>query len=180
MKVTIGTRCYSNNPESSSSVAFEVNGTKEEIMDFIASFSTGTKWTRIGDNSELIALNAFKEPVVTKDPKIDGHFKEGGIIRLDKNLKEDNENCEFFVQSIAGYDGNYAEKSKKLEEVGFSCLRSKREKDGKFWEIWYLPSKYSAKGELEAKSKEDIFRFLCNLPVGQIIISGEHWGMTID
>nr|MBA3551034.1 hypothetical protein [Patescibacteria group bacterium] len=46
------------------------------------------------------------------------------------------------VQSLCGYfytDERYKQEAAKLCSYGFECLRSRRDKDARFWEIWYLP-----------------------------------------
>lgn len=42
----------------------------------------------------------------------------------------------------------YKTEAAKLESWGFSCLRSRRGDDGRFWESWYLPGLWAAKGDL--------------------------------
>jgi len=42
----------------------------------------------------------------------------------------------------------YIENGQKLTSYGFECLRSRRGKDGKFWETWFLPGLWAAKGDL--------------------------------
>ena len=37
----------------------------------------------------------------------------------------------------------------KLQDWGFECMRSRRGDDGKFWETWYLPGDWAAKGALK-------------------------------
>ena len=56
------------------------------------------------------------------------------------------------ISSLCGYyytKENYEKYARRLESYGFYQLRSKREDDGKFWENWYLPSLFLAKGDLE-------------------------------
>ncbi len=43
----------------------------------------------------------------------------------------------------------YEECAKRLRSYGFDCMRSQRGKDGKFWEVWYLPFLQCARGDLE-------------------------------
>lgn len=50
---------------------------------------------------------------------------------------------------------NYVRESEKLTSYGFIQLRSKREEDGGYWEIWYLPGVWCAKGDLK-KIVDDI------------------------
>lgn len=43
---------------------------------------------------------------------------------------------------------NTKENIPKLQDWGFECMRSRRGADGKFWETWYLPGDWAAKGAL--------------------------------
>lgn len=56
------------------------------------------------------------------------------------------------IQSLCGYGytpENYRRESEKLASYGFVQMRSRRENDGRYWEIWFLPGTYAAKGDLE-------------------------------
>ena len=44
---------------------------------------------------------------------------------------------------------NYRRQAKILEGYGFLQLRSKRGREGMYWEIWYLPGLWSAFGDLK-------------------------------
>lgn len=55
------------------------------------------------------------------------------------------------VQSLCGYNYTpelYRRDAALMEEYGFTCLRSRRGPDGRFWELWYLPGVWAAKGAL--------------------------------
>lgn len=43
----------------------------------------------------------------------------------------------------------YLQVAERLESFGFQCMRSRRGDDGKYWEIWFLPGLFMAKGELK-------------------------------
>lgn len=56
------------------------------------------------------------------------------------------------IQHLCGYGYSperYKTYATKLESYGFECMRSRRGLDGKYWEIWFLPGLWSAKGELK-------------------------------
>jgi hypothetical protein len=58
----------------------------------------------------------------------------------------------FFISGLGAFDyteGNYAKHAERLLSFGFDVLRSKRDNDGKYWELWYLPGAWSAKGDLK-------------------------------
>jgi hypothetical protein len=163
-------------------------GTEEE-KDLIESAVSGAQWIRGDAEGKVIASSAYKplgllwETISDKPPsppepitdrELEPFWDSKGSVR------PPNDNCDFYVQSIAGYSGNYAEKALKLEDVGFSCLRSRRDEKGKYWEIWYLPGKWAAKKELKGKSVKEIKEFLFSLGPGTIVLSGEHWGLGVD
>ncbi len=77
------------------------------------------------------------------------------------------------IQSLCGYyctEENYAREAEKLESYGFECLRSRRGKDGRFWEIWLLPGCWAATGDLreaiycmpEDRKMKAAISFLCS------------------
>lgn len=56
------------------------------------------------------------------------------------------------IQHLCGYaytPENYKLEAEKLESWGFLCLRSRRSESGRFWEIWFLSSFWSAQGQLK-------------------------------
>lgn len=165
-------------------------GEPEEIEALDVALSSGMYWVRHTKKRGLEKVHAFKEIPELVDDDISPfftkvvYFQPGNVKRLDKNLHDEEKDRKrdpsFFVQSIYGYSDNYEKKAKMLEEVGFECLRSRRGKDGKYWEIWYLPGIWRLKGELKGKKTEDVIRFLCSLGVGSFETSGRHWGLSAD
>ncbi|MEK7579083.1 MAG: hypothetical protein AAB460_00935 [Patescibacteria group bacterium] len=75
----------------------------------------------------------------------------------------------FSIQNLCGYNysrENYARNACLLETYGFVCLRSRREEDGKYWEIWFLSGLWAARGELQKnlRERDDVegaISFLC-------------------
>ena len=57
----------------------------------------------------------------------------------------------------------------KLQDWGFECMRSRRGEDGKFWETWYLPGDWAAKGDLK--------RFIDSLTIPGIQAKDMAWEM---
>jgi hypothetical protein len=111
----------------------------------------------------------------------------------------------FSIQSLCGYGYSperYATEAAKLERYGFQCLRSRRSEDGRYWEIWYLPGDWAARGELreaietapkhpftntEAGAKKEwaakievVVQFLCrNVSFGTLDVSGQRAAMVV-
>jgi|SaaInlLV_10m_DNA_2_1039722.scaffolds.fasta_scaffold00376_7 hypothetical protein len=100
----------------------------------------------------------------------------------------------FIIQHLCGYGYSpegYKTEADKLTEWGFSCMRSQRGEDGQYWEMWYLPGLWAAKGrmrdELKAtprdrKAEADaVATFLCqNARFGTLDIKSQRAAMTID
>ena len=110
----------------------------------------------------------------------------------------------FMVSHLCGY--NYSEEGYRrnaglLESYGFSCMRSQRGEDGKFWETWYLPGAWAAEGELKiavlrqgaqsthergslARQQEEtsnVVSFLCaNVSFGSLDVTAQRAAMTME
>ena len=110
----------------------------------------------------------------------------------------------FTIQSLCGYyysPENYAYEAQKLLSYGFVQMRSKRAENGKYWEHWYLPGVFFAKGHLKeivdsvtvaARSWEDphgrrkdkecfkaVLEFLrCNVSFGSLDVSMQRYAMA--
>jgi len=177
-----------NNRNGTASINFE--GTEKEIRALKNALTNGTNWVRINKRGTLIKVPAFKVPEVLDDDAISPYFKHikqiisyfanTSIRRLAKTHDHPNDPS-YFVQHITGYGGDYKERKVSMEAVGFECLRSRRGKDGKYWEIWYLPGVWAATGELEGKAHKEIMAYLCQVVnPGQITVSGERWGLGVD
>ncbi len=98
-----------------------------------------------------------------------------------------------FIQHLRGYNytsEGYRHTASQLEGYGFSCMRSKRGDDGRYWEIWFLPSLFLAEGALQetiametendAKFNKAI-NFLCaNVSFGSLDVSVQRAAMVFD
>jgi len=96
------------------------------------------------------------------------------------------------IQSLCGYgytSEGYRYQAERLESWGFFCLRSRRDDDGKFWEIWFLPGLWFAKGELReicpdtnaTGALDKAVSFLCrNASFGSLDVVVQRAAMTID
>jgi len=139
----------------------------------------GHKWVRQNHDGELEVSEAAVPPKLS-DPEIDNHFTSDQVVLRLAPTKEPYEPA-FYVQHICGYGGhNYQERAGALRMRGFSCLRSKRGVDGRFWEVWYLSGRWAAEYDLRGKSTEEIKNWLLSFGSGQFSIEGESWGLGID
>ena len=97
------------------------------------------------------------------------------------------------IQHLCGYcysPENYKRQAQKLEEYGFQCLRSRRGDDARYWELWFLPSLWSAQGRLkdaveskkgDKKKVDEAVAFLCgNVQFGTLDISFQRAAMMMD
>lgn len=183
--MTIRMRSSGSKPkDGTGSITFE--GNLEEIENIENALTTGTYWIRKDDEDNIIFVSAYKPPAKLEDHDINPYFKKGTIRRLTKGLlkKDDtssDQSCSFFVQHLGGYGDYYSKNISQMENAGFECLRSRRGKDGKYWEIWYLPGLWAGKGPLEkVKTKREVIKFLSQLGVGQFEVATEHWGLALD
>ncbi len=103
-------------------------------------------------------------PTPQADPLVGPHWKETGEPKEAWFVCPDKENKHaspsIMIQSLCGYywtERKYAEACSMLESWGFVCLRSRRADNGQYWEIWYLPGLWAAKGDLrhQARSLSD-------------------------
>lgn len=89
----------------------------------------------------------------------------------------------FYVQGISAYSSEkhvYEYRSGQLKAAGFERLRSEKGDNGKYWELWYLSSRWSAKGQIDKFDDDQILRWLMKVGVGSISFEGEQWGAGID
>jgi len=163
-------------------------GDKKVVENVEAALIQGSMWMKCsGDN--LIFTPAYKTPTLEIDSYIDPFFKKSTLrcLAIKKETNEikkrdnmDNSRCSFYVQHLQGYNGCYESVSRSMEVAGFECLRSRRGKDGKIWEIWYLSDISFFKNDKKKNTKRDVIQFLQQLDVGQFEIAEEHWGLGVD
>ena len=81
-----------------------------------------------------------------------------------------------------------------IQDWGFVCLRSRRNLDGRFWEVWYLPDLWAAKGQLATQRDEWKAEKLSSGQIsemaadwiahrvrcGTINVVSQRWGLSCD
>jgi hypothetical protein len=123
----------------------------------------GSSWVRVKDGRMQFA-HAFEDPPAPeKDPDIGPYWPHTGWGK-DGIKRRIGHKVRLFRIDDPGFseaglhichigagnrdEGAYDANADRLEKWGFECLRSRRGKDGKFWEVWYLPSLFFAEAEL--------------------------------
>ncbi len=175
----------------------------EERM--MASLRAGAYWIRVVDG-KLEFVPIWKElPGPTEDVEMMPFWRlptkeeKVSVPKLfDLEPLPPNSSPSISIQSLCGYnysEENYRANAARLESFGFHCLRSRRGSNAQFWEIWYLPGLWSAKGELKdfvdserERGKKDeprltqaVIDFLCrNVSFGTLDVSVQRAAMVID
>jgi hypothetical protein len=156
---------------SYSSHAIEVRGMSKTEAEAFQAALLGANWVRVKDGRLAIAHAHEHPPKPERDPDIGPYWPRKDWGKLGEKNRPEHK-VRMFHDSDPGFSeaglhiahvgaGNpdeaaYAGNAERLERWGFECLRSRRGSDGKFWEIWYLPSLFFAEGELaEAIGKVD-------------------------
>lgn len=139
--------------------------TQTEIDWIMASIIHGAYFIRLNKQTGRIEkVNAHEplpDPVKDVDmypywSKPNEEKKEGKLKELLFDKERQYADGSIFVKHICGYQytpENYKWNVEKLISWGFSCMRSQRGEDYRYWEAFYLPGCWAAKGELEERLK---------------------------
>lgn len=140
-----------------------ISGLEPEEKELVAaSLDAGTRWIR-NKGGRLDAISVFEEfPHPIKDKDMYPFWRapneeekrlatcQPTLLALDE--LEDHSSPSIHISSLCGYDystENYEAEAENLRSYGFEIMRSPRGKDGKYWETWYLPGLWYAKGDLK-------------------------------
>lgn len=166
----------SNHGKGKWEVTFKVDS--EEEMDAIKAAEMGAKWITVEDGKFRSTDKIARVP--EPDAKCELHFTEGPAILIAPEKGKPYDPA-IFVEHIQGYSGDWDGKARKMEKAGFELLRSRRGKDGKIWEVWFLPSTWFADGPIKGFKKAEILSWLFQvISPGNVTVAGEHWGLSID
>lgn len=174
-----------------------LTGTKEEIQSVIAMLAGVERLSVVNGQLETVPVyqpvrSPIEDPLIppnwaTKkvppvgqctgndiDVAVKGQVKPPRInVQPPLDPQEEGWNSPHYaIQHLCGYnwtEDNYKRQAQVLMDCGFECLRSRRGKDGRFWEIWYLPGNWAAQG-------------LLKLVIDQQILKDQtgHWTKTVD
>ena len=181
-----------------------IGGLISEEMESIEAFTLGSCWIRVSEDGRIERRERFAElPGPIEDPYIlpkwvslvdwtkEAPFLCNPTPPLPDEPKPQYACPAIIVKYLGGYNKTpYESEARRLQSYGFECLRSRRGNDGHFWEIWYLPGDYHARGRLKdamtlkCESAEQIstaINFLCrNVSFGTLDICYQRAAMVID
>ena len=177
-----------------------INGEKDAVVQLAGALQYGVKWIRMLASGEIETSDVYmRPPAPTDDPQMQNIWQFDPLpkdIPVQLTLRYDDpemrdpknewskHNREIFLQSIQGYAGQeaYIARAKRLAEAGFTCLRSRRGDDGKYWEMWYLPYPCGGRGPIkDMKTSDEIKKWVFkNISPGNVTMGGEHWGLSAD
>lgn len=134
-------------------------------MDDIEAFTLGSCWIRVSEDGRIERVERFATlPPISEDPNIppkwipytdwtkEAPFLCNSVPELPEEPKTEYIFPSLIIHSLCGYNNvPYDWEARKLQKYGFECLRSRRGRDGRFWELWYLPGLYHAKDELKSE-----------------------------
>ena len=127
-----------------------LSGTEEEINK-IRAMLLGTVWITGWGEGKIKTVDKYDQVTHFDDPLIPPQWQsEFGSVppKWAETLTDDDKtgwhSPNFYIKHLFGENKAYA----KVQSWGFECMRSRRGEDGKFWEAWYLPGDWAAKGEL--------------------------------
>jgi hypothetical protein len=141
-----------------------IRGQPSEI-EALEGMVNGAQWVKGDKSAGALTIDAYKAlPVPQDDPLLPPQWQrsEGtiahGSARLVDHVSPDEgwHSPSFVVQHLCAYGftvEKYRAEAVKMQQLGFECLRSRRSRDGKFWELWFLPGSWAAKGALAEQLK---------------------------
>ncbi|MDO8582467.1 MAG: hypothetical protein Q7R63_00525 [bacterium] len=173
--------------------------TGDEPDKLEAAIAFGASWIRTNpDTGRFVSVsttNLLPDPMNDDDmlPYWEPHPETDGITEMERyNDDFQSQNAGVMIQHLGAYSASkevWRHEAAKLTSYGFVCMRSPRGADGRYWEGWYLPSLYAAKGDLAlaltnvpAEGRLDrVISFLCqHCHVGTIDAITQRAGMGAD
>lgn len=145
--------------------------TKESAEKFEGALSSGNYWARVVDGKlhTVPVYHSLPDPVTDKDMapfwrqvRVEPNLFGAPVYEVEKFAPTpEHSSAHISIQHLCGYaytPERYKIEGEKLESWGFECMRSRRSPNGQFWEVWFLPGLFLAKGALEeaiGKEKAD-------------------------
>ena len=147
-----------------------ITGSEEDI-EKLRSAIRGTSWFGI-ENGNAVTHSRFSPlPDPIEDPEMHPFWSLPTAeekANLERFTFEELDprgiySASIIIQSLCGYNyskENYRRQAHLLESYGMIQMRSPRGIDGGYWELWYLPGAYSARGLLrqtldDAKAEDE-------------------------
>lgn len=135
------------------------SGIPKDSSDHMQGVTMGHYWMGVvgGQITFVSTREALPEPAADEEMlPFWRPFSTGGTFQLEmKELISEpearNDSPSFMINHLCGYNytpDDFKKYAALLTSYGFACMRSQRGDDGKFWETWYLPGTWAAKGDL--------------------------------
>jgi hypothetical protein len=176
-------------------------------FDAIQACLLGASYIRVV-NGRLHAFEVFEElPPPQKDPLVGPHWASDGTIKEWGGIPagEGWHSPGLIITGLgAGITSATFQPERKrqrdqdlLEECGFTCLRSRRSREGRFWEQWVLHGLWQASGPLKkhmsqfvddkklswVKEAEEAARYITetlHVNYGSLDITIQRWHLSFD
>lgn len=181
----------------------DIAGLAEGEREAIEGALNGQHWITVRDG-RIVTIPARETPPTTVDEEMLPFWRAFDNKQVGLQLKlvefgpiKEGFSPAIFIQSLCGY--NYTPETYRLdaavlEEYGFICMRSRRGEDGKYWEVWYLPGLWAARGRLrealgadrapERKKLERALDFFqsrkCQMTFGTLDVAIQRLAMVMD
>ncbi len=154
-------------PDGTMEITF--SGIPKDNSDHMQGVTMGQYWMGVigGQLTFIPARQALPEP--TEDESMLPFWRPvsiGGGVQLEmkeivfeKEARHDSPS--FMVKHLCAFHytpDNYKKYADRLTSYGFDCMRSRRGHDGIFWETWYLPGTWAAKGDLRIAIDQHVKR----------------------
>jgi hypothetical protein len=204
---TISVPSYGGSGRKDGGCMAQVAGLLSEEVDTLrASMLAGHHWVRRNSEGRLESVPSYEKlPGPITDEKMLPYWRRA----TDAEMSQENlfgfEGCaeadlqshspSIFISGLCGYDyteERYKHQAQILTDWGFVCMRSQRSgNSGQYWETWYFPGSYAAKGRLreaidnssaknEAEKIKVIVEFLrTNARFGSLDVSVQRLAMVI-
>lgn len=134
-----------------------ISGVFEDDQDLVlGALHAGSHWIRV-KNGVLETHPSWEEPPdPIKDEEMHPFWRrpaenEGQLQLIEIEPPDKRDIHSIYIQHLCPFDYSaegYQMNAELLDSYGFNCLRSRRGKDGRFWEVWLLPGLWAAKGDL--------------------------------
>jgi len=158
-----------------------IGGLSSSESDQIQGAMRGFGWVRVGHDGRLMSTPAHST--------LPGPIDDEGMLPFWRPATEDEKrrglaqpelfekpfymgghDPSIIIKHLCGYlytPQRYKNCAKTLESYGFCCMRSRRARDGKYWEHWVLHGLWMAEGDLKQYIEERQLRYPNKLTLQQ-------------
>jgi hypothetical protein len=161
--------------------SIHITSEDEGARDMFEAAWNGGKWLRF-NQGKLETVDYYETPPKIVDEDMKPYWPVARAPRQEELLFKGGVGCMpgIIVKHLHGYSGKYEEKAALLIECGFECMRSQKSESSQYWEHWYLPGTWCAKGPINGMKVDAIVKWLFrNVSPGNVVIEGDNWGLSI-